>query len=133
MAGMQSMELQDLGWGPEQISILTESLPFAKALKQLALDYNPIGPRGAALLAKSLPQCQRLQEMHMIGVKLQDEGVEALCTALPQTTLALLDIKRNNITSRGAQVPGFSQDCDRSWLLSPVLWWHVEAIRNTQT
>ena len=66
MGAMQSMELDELGWGLEELTILAEALPFAKALKTLRLDYNPIGPRGAAMLAKTLPQCQQLQILKML-------------------------------------------------------------------
>ena len=69
MGAMQSMELEYLGWGPDQISILAEALPFAKELRVLRLEYNPVGPKGAAMLAKTLPQCQRLQKIVMIGVQ----------------------------------------------------------------
>ena len=67
MGAMQSMELQDLGWGPDQLSILAEALPFAKELRMLTLNNNPGGAQGAAVLAKTLPQCQRLQRLVMIG------------------------------------------------------------------
>ena len=67
MGAMQSMELERLGWGPDQLSILAEALPFAKELRLLRLNYNPVGPTGAAMLAKTLPQCQRLQKIEMIG------------------------------------------------------------------
>ena len=69
MGAMQSMELQSLGWGPDQLSILAEALPFAKELRKLVLDYNPAGPKGAAVLAKTLPHCQRLQRLDMKGTQ----------------------------------------------------------------
>ena len=67
MGAMQSMELQDLGWGPDQLSILAEALPFAKELRVLNLINNPGGAKGAAVLAKTLPQCQRLQTLYLSG------------------------------------------------------------------
>ena len=69
MGAMQSMELQILGWGPDQLSILAEALPFAKELRMLRLKGNPAGPKGAAALAKTLPQCQRLQQLDMTGAR----------------------------------------------------------------
>ena len=69
MGAMQSMELESLGWGPDQLSILAEALPFAKELRMLRLSNNPVGPKGAAILAKTLPQCQRLQRIEMLGIQ----------------------------------------------------------------
>ena len=69
MGGMQSMELESLGWGPDQLSILAEALPFAKELRRLELGYNPGGPKGAAVLATTMPQCQRLQILWMRGAQ----------------------------------------------------------------
>ena len=69
MGGMHSMELERLGWGPDQLSILAEALPFAKELRRLVLEYNLGGPKGAAMLAKTLPQCQRLQTLFMPGAQ----------------------------------------------------------------
>ncbi len=67
MGGMQSMALQDLGWGPDQLTILADALPFAKELRMLNLTDNLAGAKGATVLAKTLPQCQRLQILVMIG------------------------------------------------------------------
>ena len=69
MGSMQSLELQNLGWGPAQLSILAEALPFAKELKMLVLSNNPGGPEGATMLAKTLPQCARLQKLNMTGAR----------------------------------------------------------------
>ena len=69
MGAMQSMELESLGWGPDQISILAEALPFAKELRMLRLSQNPVGPKGAAMLAKTLPKCQRLLKITMMGAQ----------------------------------------------------------------
>ncbi len=69
MGVMQSMELESLGWGLDQLSMLAEALPFAKELRVLNLSWNLAGPKGAAMLAKTFPQCQCLQRLDLPGIR----------------------------------------------------------------
>ena len=71
------------------------------------------------LLYPALSVNRSLRVLHLASNDLQDDDMLPLCTAISQSRLSMLDLKSNQITSRGTQILAehLPSQLERLWLL----------------
>ena len=117
LCSAQSLDLDDLGWGDDELEVLAEALGSCRALSGLNLAHNrSIGVRGlnALLVAPGLtlgptpalrPQHRALRTLLFSGNQsIGDEGARVLATAL----LSLLALQGLALDACGLTDAGFN-------------------------
>ncbi|MCB9766319.1 MAG: hypothetical protein H6739_41470 [Alphaproteobacteria bacterium] len=107
LAGRDTLELRDKGWGPE-LARMVEAAPDTGALRTLDLRGNLLGVAGAV----SLAEADSLRGLHTLrlgpgrifpdGQRLGDAGVRALAASPRLDGLEVLDVARNGVGPKGA-------------------------------